>query len=179
MRGGGIYIEVNTLKLIECGKIVNIHGVRGYVKVVPWCDSADFLCSLEKLYLQGGASLKIEDAFVHKGNAIIKFAEIKDANDAERLKNTVLYMDKLSVELEENSFFIDDLIGLKVINMTDNTEVGEISEVINSPAQDVYVITRHGKTYMVPAVKEFVKEIDLSKGTVKIMPIKGLLDDED
>ena len=92
---------------------------------------------------------------------------------AEKMRNTVLYLSRDDIELEEGEVFIADLIGLPVIDADTETVYGRISDVINTGASDIYVIKTENGEAMMPAVKEFVKDIDLDKG-VLVKPIEGM-----
>ena len=100
---------------LEAGKIVNVHGLKGEVKIMPWCDSAEFLCEFERLFLnKGEEELEIEFARPVKNTAVIKFVGFETVEDAETLRNKVLYMYRDDIELSEGVYFVQDLIGLKV-----------------------------------------------------------------
>ena len=97
--------------LLEIGKVVNIHGLRGDVKIQPWCDSAGFLCEFDTLYRADGTPMSVASARAHKGMAVVRFAGIDTPEQAEALRNTVLYMNRADVELDADTYFIRDLIG--------------------------------------------------------------------
>ena len=101
---------------LEAGKVVNVHGLRGEVKIMPWCDSPDFLCEFDYLYLdgQGRKELEIVNARVFKNMVIAKFSGYDTVEQAETLRNKVLYLSREDVELDENTYFVKDLIGVKV-----------------------------------------------------------------
>ena len=92
---------------------------------------------------------------------------------AEALKNQILYLSRDDLELEDGEIFIADLIGLKVIDVDSGTVYGTIQNVINTGASDIYVIKTENGEAMIPAVKEFVKRIELDEG-VYIKPIEGM-----
>lgn len=166
-------------EFLEAGKIVNVHGLKGDVKVMPWCDSADFLCEFERLFLDGGdTELEIEKARVFKNTAIIKFAGIDTVEQAETLRNKVLYMWREDVELDEDCYFVQDLIGLKVYDADSNFLYGEIADVMQTGANDVYSIKGNGREYLVPAIPDVIIETDIENGTMKIRPLDGLFDED-
>jgi 16S rRNA processing protein RimM len=90
-------------RFLEIGKITNVHGLHGEIKVYPWCDDAAFLCSFEELYLDknGEKSVQVQNARVQQNLVIMKFQDCNTREQAEKLKGTVLYMDREEVELEE------------------------------------------------------------------------------
>ena len=104
--------------LLEIGKITSIVGLKGEVKVYPWCDSPELLCELETLYWKSGTPVKVEKGRVQKNMAVLKLEGVDTPEAAQKLRNHVLYMDREDVELEEGSWFIADLIGLTVKDST-------------------------------------------------------------
>ena len=109
---------------LEIGKIVNRHGLNGTVKVMPWCDSPDFLCEFETLYR--GAKhipMTVERAAVQKNTVLIKFEGVDTPEAADALRNAVLFMDRNDVELDEDSYFVQDLLGMTVKDTDSGTVV--------------------------------------------------------
>lgn len=161
---------------LECGKIINTHGIKGAVKAESWCDSPYVLAELERVFVQQGTSFKeyeIINSSVFKQFVILELDGVLTIESAEKLKNQVIYLSRDDIELEENEIFIADLIGLKVIDIDTEEEYGKIINVINTGASDIYVIQTPNGEAMMPAVKEFVKNIDLSSG-VYVKPIEGM-----
>ena len=166
--------------LLEIGKVVNIHGLRGDVKIQPWCDSAEFLCEFDTLYRADGTSMSVASARAHKGMAVVRFAGIDTPEQAEALRNTVLYMNRADVELDADTYFIRDLIGLQVLDADTGAVYGKLEEVLETGANDVYTIrTPEGKQLLFPAIGDVVVETDLEQGIMRIRPLEGLFDDAD
>lgn len=166
---------------IEVGKIVTVQGLKGELRVNPWCDSPEFLLDFETLFLdEGKTSIKIERSRVQKNIVIIKIAEIDDVETANKYRNKTLYLNKKDVKLPKGSYFIQDLEGLEVVDSEDSSIVyGILTEVSQTGANDVYHITKDEKVYLIPAIKQVVIETDIEGGVMRIKPIKGLFDDED
>lgn len=160
-------------KYLEAGQIVNTHGIKGEVKIVPWCDTPEFLCSFDALYLDGKA-VQVESARAHKGNVIVKLEGIGDVNAAMRLKNKVVSIDRSDVELPEGRHFIADLIGLEVRDADSGAVLGTITDVLTPPANEVYVVQGKGKEYMIPAVDEFLAETNIEGGYVRVRLLEGM-----
>jgi 16S rRNA processing protein RimM len=115
--------------------------------------------------------MKIRRVWHHKGAVIVKFVGIDDMTAAESLRDAeVLANEACLPQLAEDQFYIDDLIGLDVVT-TDGESLGKIMEVLQSPANDVYVTERA----MIPAVKEFVLKIDFEKNKVVVRSVEGLV----
>lgn len=169
-------------QFLEIGKITNVHGLRGEVKVIPWCDSAAFLCSFDTLYMDKGRKpVEILRARIMKNMVIMEIEGCTTREQAEALRGQVLYMDRDDVELEEGSYFIQDLIGLSVQDADNGTVYGTIRDVMETGANDVYVIgnAETGKEYLIPAIPDVVIETNLEQGVMTIRPLKGLFDDAD
>lgn len=156
---------------LECGKIVNTHGIRGEVKIIPWADSPEFLCDLPALYIDG-KEVKLRSARVHKGNVIALLEGVDDINDAMLLKEKVVFMSRADAKLPEGSFYIADMIGLKVIS-EDGRELGTLKEVLSPSLQQVYVV-KGEREIMIPAVPEFILETNVEGGYIKVHLIEGM-----
>ena len=160
-----------TNQLLECGKIVNTHGIRGEVKIVPWADSAEFLCGLSTLYVDG-KPIAVRSARVHKGNAIVLLEGINDVNEAMLLKNKVVCLHRDDVELDEDAFFLADIIGLDVVDEAGN-KLGKLAEILSPSLQDVYVV-KGDREILIPAVPEFILETNVAEGYIKVRLIEGM-----
>ena len=157
---------------LEAGQIVNTHGIRGEVKIVPWCDTPEFLCGFDTFYLDG-TPVKVESARAHKGNVIAKLAGVDDVNGAMRLKNKVISIDRSGVILPPGRHFIADLIGLEVREAESGRVLGKIEDVLTLPANEVYVV-KGEKEHLIPAVDEFLAETNLEGGYVRVRLIEGM-----
>lgn len=170
-----------TMDLLEVGKIVNTHGLRGEVKVVPWTDYPEQFEDIDTVYIKEKndeyTSFTIKTVKYQKNNLILSLKEITDINEAEKYKNSVLYARRSSLgELPEGVYYIADLIGLTVIT-DDGREIGKISDVINNGASDIYVVGREGKKdLLLPVIDDVVLNVDLENKQVKVHLIEGLED---
>lgn len=164
-------------KYLEIGKIVAVQGLRGDVRVDPWCDSADFLCEFDRLYFdKGNTPVEIEKARPHKNIVLVKIKGVNTVEDAQLLRGKILYMDRDEVELEEGCYFVQDLIGLTVIDNDDGTEYGRLSEVKATGANDVYVVKGAEREYLIPAIPDVIIETDIEGGRMLIHKLDGLFD---
>lgn len=160
-------------QFLEAGQIVNTHGVQGEVKIVPWCDSPEFLCGFDTFYIDG-APVKVRTARVHKTTVLARLEGVDDVNDAMRLKNKVIHIDRSGVVLPEGRHFIADLIGLTVLDDDTGAALGTIAEVLTPPAHEVYVVQGEGKRYMIPAVDAFLRGTNVDEGWVRVNLIEGM-----
>lgn len=167
---------------LELGQIVNVQGLKGEVRVDPWSDTPAFLLKFKTVYLDtnGNIKLQIERSRVQKNVVIMKIKGIDDIDKAKDYKGKVIYMNRDDAKLEKGSFFVQDLIGMTVIDADDQSKVyGKITKVNKTGANDVYYIQNGDKEYLIPAIKQVVKETDIENDKMLITPLKGLFDDED
>ena len=162
------------------GEITGTHGVRGEVKVFPLTDDPGRFKFLREAFLSDKMGnilkkLNCTGAKSVKNMAVLAFKEVTDMNMAESLKGKYLSVSrKNAVKLPEDSYFICDLIGLDVFN-TDDELLGQISDIISTGANDVYVIDRPGrKQLLLPSIKEVVKKVDVAGGKITVNILPGL-----
>lgn len=165
-------------KILEIGKVVNTHGIRGELKIQPWCDDPAIYSELEYIYIDG-KRYDIEKARFHKNCEIVAVKGISDINEAELLKNKIVTVEREMLgELPEGRYYIVDLIGLSV-RTDDGREIGFIEDVFNTGSNDIYQVARKNKKpALIPAIPDVVKEVDIESGCVLITPMKGMIDDE-
>lgn len=160
-------------RYLEAGKIVNTHGIAGEVKIMPWADDADFLLDFDTLYLDG-KPIHVLSARVHKNAVLMKLEGVNDINEAMKLKNKVISIDREDVELEEGAFFLADLYGLEVRDADSGQVLGTIKDVLTPPANNVYVVKGEKQEYMIPAVPDFIVETKVDEGYVLVHLIEGM-----
>ncbi|GAA3651052.1 ribosome maturation factor RimM [Asaccharospora irregularis] len=163
----------------KIGEIVNTQGLRGEVRVYPFTGDINRFDELESFYLGKDLETKwFVEKVRYKGNMVImKIKGIDTVEAAEKLKNKFMYISREeSRELEDGEFFIADMIGMKVFTVG-GEYVGELKEVLQYSANDVYVIKgEEEKEYTIPAIMKFVPTIDIEERKMIIDPIKGMLD---
>lgn len=168
---------------LEIGKIVATHGIMGEVRVQPWCDDPALLEELDTLYYdaRGRQPLKVLNGRVHKNVVILKIDGVTTVEAAQLLRNRILYVDRAMLELEEGSYFIQDLIGLRVYDADEPARCyGSITDVLPTGANDVYEITDEGGVKrLIPAIPQVVLETDVDAERMVIRPLKGLFEDAD
>ena len=168
---------------LEIGKIVSTHGVRGEVRVDPWCDSPDFMRQFKTLYYDknGTKPVKVLSCRPHGNIAILKLSGVDTVEAAAALRNKVLFMARTDAMIPDNSYFIQDLIGCRVVDAdTPETVYGTLSDVSRTGANDVWHVTDDsGKEYLLPAIPPVVIDTDIDSGTIRIRPLRGIFDDAD
>ncbi len=175
-------MEKNRKRYLEAGRIVGTHGVRGELRVEPWCDSAAFLKQLKWFYWDNLGKSKVEICMArpHKSLLLVKLQDIETVEQADALRGKILYLDREEVTLPEDRYFIQDLIGLQVCDADTDVIYGILTDVIATGANDVYEVTSpDGKKHLMPAVREMIPEINLEEGRILVRPIRGIFDDAD
>lgn len=161
--------------LIEFGKIVNTHGLKGEVKVYSYTDNVDNILKLKKVYI-AGTKYDVQSIKPFKNMFIMKLKGI------DIIEHTKPFIDKMCfreiVKGESNDdegYFVKDLIGLQVIDEQGN-KIGTLKEVFNTGANDVYeVVLEDGKSIYLPAIKQVVKKIDIASQTMVVKIMEGLI----
>lgn len=163
---------------ILIGKIVNIHGIKGEVKIYPYTDDICNLSKINEFYLDKELTTKcvIETAKVHKNMLIVKIKNISNPDEALKLKDKDIYISKQSLEkLDEGTYYVFELIGLEVFDM-DNKKIGILNDVQKNSANDVYeVLSLDNKKIYLPAIKDVIKKVDIKNGRMYVKIMKGLI----
>ena len=166
-------------QLLQVGVITQPHGVRGEVKVFPTTDDVTRFRQLKKVYLDTGREmlpLEIQNVKFFKQFAILKFKGIDNINDIEKYRGKSLMIDREdAVDLEEDEYFIADMIGMKVCT-EDGSEFGTLKDVMETGANDVYIIDslEHGEV-LIPAIRECILDVDMDEERMTIHLMEGLV----
>lgn len=187
----GLFYSINEkewrimTELYQVGAITQTHGIRGEVKVFPMTDDVSRFKNMKELILDTGKEqivLEVTSARPQKNLVILKFKGIDNINDVEKYKGCGLFVTKENrVKCKKDEYFIADLIGLRAID-EEGEAFGTISDVIQTGANDVYVITtKQGEEVMIPAIKDCILEVSVEEqdgqaGYVRIHLLPGLLD---
>jgi len=162
---------------LEAGKIVTTHGIKGEVKIMPYTDTPELLCEFERLFLgKNKDEVYIERSRTAKNMVIAKLEGINTVEDAEKLRNKILFMHRDDLELDENTYFIQDLIGIEVKDVDSGFVYGKITDVLQNGANDVYVIKGDDREYLVPAIPDVIISTDIDNDIMTIRPLEGLFD---
>lgn len=163
---------------IEIGKIVNTHGLRGHIKVEPWCDGIETFEFLKRVYLND-IIYEIESVKQQKNLFLLKLKNIDSVENAEKLKNMIIFANEDEMPpLPEGVFYIRDIMGLSVYD--GERFIGEIVDWIETGANNVYVIKRpKGKDVLIPAIDSVIKDIDIENKKMSVNMMEGLMEDDD
>ena len=167
-------------EFLQIGKFVGTHGVRGMVRIQPWSDNGEFLTQFKKFYLNDGKD-KIEmTKITPHGNVVIAAVKGVDCiEDAEKLRNQILYIKRDDAKLPEGRYFVSEIIGAQVFDADTNNLLGILVDVSPTGANDVWHIKSGEKEYLVPAIPDVIANVDIETDTIIIKPLKGIFDDED
>ena len=166
--------------LLQVGVITGTHGLKGEVKVFPTTDDKERFLDLEEVLLDTGdelLELKVEYCKFFKKFVFVKFEGLDDINEVEKYKRCPLLVTRdNAVELEEDEYFVADLLGLTIIDDSGVT-IGKLENVIETGANDVYeVLTEDGGRILLPAIKECILDVDMEEGIIVVNLMKGLAD---
>jgi 16S rRNA processing protein RimM len=164
-------------EFLEAGKIVTTHGIRGEVKIMPYTDTPELLAEFDRLFMgRNKDEVTIVRSRVFKNMVIAKIEGVDTPEDAEKLRNKLLYMHRDDLELDDDTYFIQDLIGIEVRDADSGKVYGTISDVMQTGANDVYVIKGSDREYLVPAIADVVVSTDIDENIMTIRPLDGLFD---
>lgn len=164
---------------LEVGQIVNTFGINGFVKVYPYVDDVSRFDNLKKVHIKSKKDekeLQIEDVKYQKNMVLVKFKGIDKIEDAEKLRNSYIEIDRAdAIPLEEGQYFIADLLGLDVYLDT-GEKLGILDDIYNSGSSDIYVVKNElGKQFLLPYIDDVVKQINLEEGKIIVHIIEGLI----
>ena len=168
------------LEKLQVGVIASMHGLKGEVNVFPTTDDANRFTKLKSVFIEEKGirrDLEIESVRYFKGRPIVKFRGLDRIEDVQKMKGAPLLIDrKDAVPLEEDEYYIADLIGLSVRD-EDGNEIGTLKEVLETGANDVYVVGREGqKDLLLPAISQCILDVQPEQGFVTVHVMEGLED---
>ena len=164
---------------LELGKINNTHGLKGELKFEYWCDGIEYLKQLKKVYFDenGGGETELKSARPQKNIAIIKLSGIDTIEQAQELKNKILYCNRDDAQIESGAYYLADLIGCSVIDAETGENYGEICDIMNYGSCDIYDVKKEKKHTLIPATPDIIAETDVENSIVRINAMKGLFDE--
>lgn len=176
---------MKRLEYLECGRMINTHGVKGVLKVESWCDSPSVLACLEHIYIKEKRTYKEYDVLhssLQKSFVLMSIRGIDTVEDAIPLKGTVIYAARddlapnVSAEESQGVYFVAEMIGTRIVDADTGKEYGTLKDITNLGASDIYIIDTPSGEVMMPAVDEFVKKIDADNDIILVTPIPGIFE---
>ena len=164
------------MEYLQVGKISNVHGLNGEVKVIALTDDIKRFGELDGVYMGMDKDyFEIEKVSYQKGQAIIKFKGISSLAEAEDKINSFLWVKTEEAKRPEGAYFLFEIIGLEVYDVFGNY-VGKVKDVLQPGANDVYVVKNGESEYLIPGIKEIVVKIDLDEKKMTIDPLEGMIE---
>jgi len=165
--------------LLLIGRVIGPHGVRGLLKIKSYARSEASLLTAGKIYLRLSpgeiSEHEILSAVPHKGVSLIRLEGLDSRAEAEPYRGAEIFIQKVAVSRDKEEYFWHELIGLRVYLET-GRYLGTVKEILPTAGNDVYV-GREGKAgFLIPAIYDVVKTIDLENGKMIISEVEGLLD---
>jgi 16S rRNA processing protein RimM len=166
--------------MIAVGRITKSVGIKGEVRVAMLTDSPDRFTSLKAIWCgaeeKSATRYSILSMRIERSAVVLKFKEIESRTTADELRGRYLFVDeKQKVAPPKGSYFIHDIIGMKVETEA-GEEVGSVRDVMELPANDVWVVTSGTKELLIPAIKEVIRSVDVQGRRVVIRPLEGMLE---
>lgn len=166
--------------MLRIGVVTTTHGIRGEVKVFPTTDDVQRFKKCDEVILvtkKENLTLHVEGVKFFKNIVILKFKEFNNINEVEGFRQCDLMVTRENaLPLPEGGYYLCDVIGAKVVE-EDGTSVGEIIDVIETGANNVFVIeTESGKEVLFPVIPECIKKVDTEKKLVTAHAMKGLME---
>lgn len=168
------------MQKIIIGKIIKPVGIKGELKVIPLTDNPERFKLLEQISIieENGkiTVLEIEKVSITKKTVNLKLKGINTKEQAKEFRNKEIGIDEnQKFPLKNGCYYIYQISGLKAVN-EEGELLGEVKDVIKNPGNDIFIINKNNKDYLIPAVKEFITKIDLNNGKIVIKQIEGLFD---
>ncbi len=162
----------------QIGVITSTHGVKGEVKVYPTTDDVKRFKSLKQVVADTGKeklTLHVSGVKFFKQFVILKFEEYNSINETEFLRQAKLIVGRNdAIPLKKDEYYIADLIGIKCVTDT-GEELGTLKDVLETGANDVYIIDSGKDEILIPAIKDCILDIDVENGIMKIHLLEGLI----
>ena len=158
---------------IEAGRITSTHGVHGELKIEVWLDTPEDLKHYRRIFIDGQErkllSVRQQNRFV-----IAKLDQVDDINAAQPFKGKTVYIAREDAPLPPGGYFLQDLLDAKVV-LEDGSPVGVLTEILERPANNVYVVTDpDGKEILIPVVPAFIIRADAENGIVTVRLLEGM-----
>ncbi len=162
---------------LRVGIITSTHGLKGEVKVFPTTDSPDRFEDLDEVWIGDGTRMKkvsVNRVKYFKQFVILSFRGIEVIEEVQPYVKQEIYVSREdALPLEEDEYYVADLIGLRVISDEDE-DLGRLKDVLETGANDVYLVEKEGKELLIPAIHECILDVDLDKGCVTVHLMEGL-----
>ncbi len=165
-------------ELVNIAKISGTHHLQGALKAASVLEDTDVLNGAKVIVENSIGTQKIFTVSraerINEKMLIIEFEEITSVNEAKKLLESKIYVRREQLgNISEDEFYLVDLIDMNVVT-TEGENIGKITDVFSTSAHDIYVVNEGENEIMIPAVDEFVQEVNFEKRVVTVKLIEGM-----
>lgn len=166
------------MKEIKVGKILRPHGIKGEILIQINRENPEGFLGLPYIIIEDETDVfEIESFRSHKKNYIMKLVGITHINQVENWRGRAVYADEWPEEaLAEDEYYVEDLIGMKVIDERGRA-IGRLVSVMETPANEIYLVDGPFGQVMIPAVGEFILDVSISSGEIHVHLVEGMIDE--
>ncbi|KAA1036944.1 ribosome maturation factor RimM [Macrococcus equipercicus] len=163
---------------VNVGKIVNMHGIKGEVRVLSESDfTKERFQPGHELIIQSGKEetvVKIKSYRTHKNFHLLTFDGLLNINAVEQYKGADVFqeLEEVEIALAEHEYYYHDIIGCTVFN--EGEPIGRVTDIFETGANDVWVV-KGDKEHLIPYIADVVKKVDVDNKTIEIEAMDGLL----
>jgi 16S rRNA processing protein RimM len=164
------------------GKITSCFGIKGYVRIYPYTSTVERFHALSSVAVgetaERAVMRPVEDVKTGERKILIKFAGIDDRTAAEGIVGGYLFVKESDrPDPPRGSYYLDQIVGCEAVN-EEGERIGVVEEVSKNQAQDVWIVREGRKEYWIPAVKEFIRSVDVRRKKITVRLIEGMLTHE-
>ena len=163
---------------LRIGRVSRPHGLRGELSIQVSVSKPPFLNDVEQVYI-GSARVpyKISAARTHRKRLLLRLANVEDRESAEVLRGQDVSISVADAEpLQPDEYYIRELIGLQIVT-EEGEALGTLKDVLETGANDVYVVMQDEDDWLLPAIKDVVRAIDLERNEMIVHLLPGLCPD--
>ena len=166
-------------EMLQVGIITASHGLKGEVKVFPTTDDVKRFKKLKEVILNfenKDLKLEVEGVKFFKNQVILKFKGLDNIDDIMKFKSSPIYVTRdNAIKCDKDEYFIADLIDMNVFD-EDEKLIGKIVDVIQTGANDVYVVSdSNKKEILIPAIRECILMVDVIDKRMVVHLMDGLI----
>lgn len=164
------------MEFIKIGNVANVHGIKGELSIYPYTDDINNFCDYKKIYIgENKQEFIVSRSRPNKNMVIMQVKGIASRDEALKYKTLDIYIDKSQLkDLDDDTFYISDLIGLEVIDNVSSDVLGTLTNVFQNPANDIYEVKNGNEVFYIPAIRQVVKKIDIKNKKIYVELMEGL-----
>ncbi len=172
--------HIDLRDLILIGHVIRPHGIAGLLRIVSYAQSLETFLQAGSVFMDRGNNefeeRKVIDIRPHGSSFLLRLSGLNSIEQTEIFKAAKIFIRKDSlIKKDEDEFFYYELLGLNVYSIT-GQYLGVVKEIFPTGSNDVYVVEGQGKEFLIPAIHQVIKEINITQKRMVISPIKGLLE---